>query len=65
MPDVIRDEGDDDLQVATGTGGPAGPGAEADNAAQPGDAMPGNPKGAQSEDGASLPSEMEGKDEES
>lgn len=52
----------DPLQVDTGTGGPAGPGAEAENPAQPGDAMPGDPAGAQSDDGASLPSEMEGKD---
>ena len=58
MPD---DTTDDALQVDTGTGAPAGPGAEATNAAQPGDAMPGDPEGAQSEDGASLPSEMEGK----
>ena len=61
MPDVIADDEGDELRVDTGTGGPAGPGAEADNAAQPGEAMPGNPQGAQSEDGASLPSEMEGK----
>lgn len=43
------------------TGGPADAGAEADNAAQPGEAMAGDVPGAQSDDDASLPSEMEGK----
>ena len=43
------------------TGGPADAGAEGANPAQPGDAMPGDPAGAESDDGGSLPSEMEGK----
>lgn len=57
----MSEDTDDAMQVDTGTGGPAGPGAEADNAAQPGDAMPGDPPGAQAGDEASLPSEMEGR----
>jgi len=63
MPDVTDSSEHDDegMQVDTGTGAPAGPGAEATNAAQPGDPMPGDPAGAQSTDDASLPSEMEGR----